>query len=75
MKAKRIHAGSYEYSAGGFMVQVYTVDPNPAYGDTHTMWLAVASWTSDIYSDPLDTKREAVTVARDILNQKLGGLE
>lgn len=75
MKAKKIHAGSYEYSAGGYTVSVYTVDPNPAYGDTKEMWLARADWTHEIYSDPMDTKREAVTAARYMLNDKLGGAE
>jgi hypothetical protein len=74
MKAKKHCAGSYEYSAGGFTVSVYEVEPNPAYGDTKPMWIAKADWTSDIYTDPLDTKRQAVDQARKMLNEKLGGV-
>lgn len=73
MKAKRVHAGCYEYSAGGYTVRVEDRDPNPAFGDTKTMWCAIPTW--EVHwggmSDPVETKREAVEFARLMLNHKL----
>jgi hypothetical protein len=72
MKAKRVHAGCYTYTAGGYTVRVEDRDPNPAFGDTARMWMAIAEWDEHYtFSDPVETKREAVDIARAMLNRKL----
>ncbi len=68
MKAKRLCAGEYEYTVCNHTVIVSQIEPNPAYGDTKPMWIAAAKWSNDIYTDPLETKREAVNAARQMLN-------
>lgn len=72
IKAKREHAGYYTYTLSGYTVRVEDRDPNPAFGDTHRMWMAIAEWTPDRYSDPLDTKREAVESAHAMLREAVG---
>lgn len=73
MKAKRVHAGCYLYTAGGYTVRVEDREPNPAFGDTGRMWMAIAVWDEHgSFSDPVETKREAVKIARNMLNHKCG---
>lgn len=71
MKARKVHAGSYEYTAGGLTVEVFSIPGNAAYGDPERMWVARAMWDRHMYSDPLNTKRRAVDAARAMLNEKM----
>lgn len=67
IKIKKNSAGSYTYSIGVYRVNVYQVDPNKAYGDVKPMWIAAAEWTNDTYTDPLETKRETIENAKNML--------
>lgn len=67
---KKKCAGLYTYTLGKYVVEVVSRDPNPAFGDTKEMWVAAALWTHNLYTDPLETKREAVKVAKAMLIEK-----
>lgn len=67
IKAKKISAGNYTYTNGVQTVEVIRVPANPAFGDTHDMWIAVAAWDRSTYTDPLYTKWEAVKIAKNWL--------
>ncbi len=69
MRVRRICSGEYEYSYRNRVVTVSRIPPNEAYGDTKEMWIASALWSNTLYSDPLETKREAVAVARNMLDK------
>lgn len=66
-------AGVYYYWLEGDesrQVCVNKIDGNPLFGDPAYMWMAVADWRNDAYSDPVETKREAVACVRDFLEAK-----
>lgn len=70
LMVRRECAGVYYYWLEGDesrQVCVNKIDGNPAYGDPKFMWIAVAEWRNDAYSDPVDTKREAVSNVRPLL--------
>jgi hypothetical protein len=74
--AKRVHAGVYTYTLGGSTVRVEDREPNAAFGDTHRMWMAIATWDETRqFSDPLDTKAEAVEVAHEMLRRHEGSAQ
>ena len=75
VQAKRVHAGVYTYSLAGYTVRVEDRDPNPAFGDTKVMWCAIPAWESNwgAMSDPMETKREAVEIARTMLANVIPG--
>lgn len=62
-KTTRICAGEYEVSDGTRKVRVTQVQ----YHDGK-WWIAAADWNSERYTDPLETKRYAVEIAHDMLN-------
>ena len=69
--AKRVHAGVYAYTLGEHVVRVEDRDPNPAYGDTKRMWMAIAAWDEQgTYSDPVESKWEAVEIAHQMLRTR-----
>lgn len=67
IKVKKERAGAYTYTKGTRVVVVEQIDANPAYGDTKPMWIARAEWSNSTYSDPVETKREAVAAAKGFL--------
>jgi hypothetical protein len=64
MKIRTIRhsAGNYTVTDGEREVDVYVADFG--YGDE---WMAVATWDRYRYSDPGQTKRRAVEIARDMI--------
>ena len=69
IRAKKIHAGSYEYTDGERTVEVIRIPLNPAYGDKNDMWIAIASWDRNLYTDPLPNKWMAVEDAKNMINR------
>lgn len=69
--ARKVHAGQYEYSAGGYTVDVTRIPGNPAYGDTTDMWVAVARWSANEHSDPLHFKLHATATAHSMLSDRI----
>lgn len=68
IKAKKISAGNYVYTKGDRSVEVFSIPPNPAFGDTCDMWVATQKWDDTVYTDPLPNKWMAVEIAKDWLN-------
>ncbi len=58
IQVKKICAGCYEYTLDDRRVMVEKFD----FG-----WIARAQWTAHLYTDPLDTKKDAVENAKDML--------
>ncbi len=69
IKSNRLSAGNYEIACGGYIVSVRRVDANKAYGDTHDMWISAALWNTGVYTDPVETKREAIHHAKRMLRE------
>ena len=70
MKVKRLSAGDYEVTGkNGLTVSVFSREGEDAYGDKEVMWMAVADWCTDLYSDPLETKRDALISAAYMLEE------
>lgn len=70
LMVRRECAGVYYYWLEGEperQVCVNQIPGNPNYGDPAYMWVAVAEWCNDAYSDPVETKREAVACVRGLL--------
>jgi hypothetical protein len=65
LKSKRICSGCYEVTAGKRTMEIYRIPPNKDYGDPHDMWIVTNHGT--YYSDPVETKREAMQIAASIL--------
>ena len=62
-KTTKIAAGAYKVTDGTRTVDVTRV----TYPNDGTYWIAAAQWDYRRLSDPLWTKREAVTVAKHML--------
>jgi hypothetical protein len=73
--AKRVHAGVYTYTLGEDVVRVEDREPNPAFGDTKTMWMAIALWDDKTFSDPMDSKWQAVETAHHWLRERAAKLD
>lgn len=68
MKSKRICAGMYEVKLGDRTVTINHF--SPADGASFTGWVAAADWDRYLYTDPLDTKADAMRSAEHMLNDK-----
>lgn len=66
-KSARISAGEYSLSNGCRAVRVTKVRLSDG-----KWWIAAADWDAGIYSDPLPTKREAMIIAREMLESGVG---
>lgn len=64
--SKKICAGSYEVSIKGDD-RVVLVDKMVFWDGPG--WIASAQWIHDVYTDPLQTKREAMKQAKKILEK------
>ena len=63
VRVKKISAGNYTVTDGEREVTVIQV----TYPNDGTYWIAASGWDHNRLSDPLDTKREAVRIAKRML--------
>lgn len=71
MKTKRICAGRYEISHGEF---VATISHNWLGGGGYPnrmAWIANANWDRHLYTDPVETKAQAVRAATQMINDAI----
>ena len=68
---KKNCAGLYTVSDGTHSVEVTSFCPQA--GATFYGWVAKAEWSCHVYSDPIDTKREAVEVAKSMIAKHIAG--
>lgn len=73
LKVRKACAGVYYYWLDGQPereVCVNKIDGNPEYGDPAYMWMAAVQWRNDGYTDPVETKREAVASVMEFLTSE-----
>ena len=62
IKVTRLNIGYYTVSDGALLVEVIRQKFWDGYG-----WIAIATWTKDIVTDPEPTKRQTVIFAKEII--------